>query len=260
MPRKGCANADGDRQRIFVTRPAQIWQFPSSTAAFLLCGGDLGRWLANCYGCGHPVEGGASARAPPPRDIHEWMASCHKSASQSQCGWVRWILTRRRPVSPRGSSLESLAHLCRSPCALQLRGDLSLTCHCLEPFESESIVSKKLLAGMWLLVCVSCADKPSAAPARERAQEDVLTEHRPLHAEKATGKLGDDCKQSGSSGCLSGLCLHTQPDPSEGYVCSAKCQSSAECPRDWACGVLHPGTPERYCIPARVQSPLNSSP
>jgi hypothetical protein len=119
-------------------------------------------------------------------------------------------------------------------------------------------VSKQFIAGILVLTWMGCQDAPDTASQVAPTRDDVLTEHRPLQAVRPTGRTGDDCKEFGASGCLSGLCLHTKPAPDEGHVCSQRCQSSSECPRDWNCGSPHLGSPERLCIPTPAWKPQPS--
>lgn len=47
--------------------------------------------------------------------------------------------------------------------------------------------------------------------------------------------LGTDCSVGGGNSCLSGVCIHTSPDPSSGRVCSSLCGEDANCPSGWHC-------------------------
>ncbi len=121
------------------------------------------------------------------------------------------------------------------------------------------LMTKRWVASALALFFCACTDSPEHT-LPPRAQDDVLTEHRPLQAAQPTGKLGDDCTQSGASNCLSGLCLHTRPEHNKGYVCSQRCQSSSECPRDWSCVSFYSSTHEHVCIPPSLAQSQPSHP
>jgi hypothetical protein len=99
-----------------------------------------------------------------------------------------------------------------------------------------------LATGVWA-GCSKSQTEPATA-------KEVLTEHRPLRAEKATKQLGEDCTANGDSACLSGVCLHVKPGRKEGYVCSRACQSSQECPQNWQCAQVYPTPQGRLCVPS----------
>jgi hypothetical protein len=103
-----------------------------------------------------------------------------------------------------------------------------------------------LATGLWG-GCAKTQPEPEAPPVVAR---EVLTEHRPLRAEKATKQLGEDCTGPGASACLSGVCLHVKPGRKEGYVCSRACQSEQECPRNWRCAQVYPTPEGRLCVPS----------
>jgi hypothetical protein len=100
-----------------------------------------------------------------------------------------------------------------------------------------------LATGVWA-GCEDARREPEIA-----VEQEVLTEHRPLKVERATKQVGEDCTESGSSVCLSGVCLHVKPGRKEGYVCSHSCQSGQECPRNWRCAQVYPTPEGRLCVP-----------
>ncbi|NTX06555.1 hypothetical protein [Myxococcus sp. CA040A] len=77
-----------------------------------------------------------------------------------------------------------------------------------------------------------------------------MSEHRPTLAAAATKEVGEECPSHGASECRSGLCLHTEADPEEGYFCSSECQTDAQCPAQWKCTQVHPSAASRVCIPS----------
>lgn len=80
-------------------------------------------------------------------------------------------------------------------------------------------------------------------------KKSVLTEHRPLHAAKASKQLGEDCTVYGRTECLSGVCLHVSPDRNTGYFCSSACTRREDCPSEWNCNQLYPGPGGSACVP-----------
>lgn len=106
------------------------------------------------------------------------------------------------------------------------------------------VVMWGLAMGLWA-GCSNNQTEPATSGVRA-----VLTEHRPLQAQKATKQLGEDCSENGASTCLSGVCLHVKPGREEGYVCSRACQEEKECPRDWHCAQVYPTPQGRLCVPS----------
>ncbi len=80
------------------------------------------------------------------------------------------------------------------------------------------------------------------------AQENIVTTHRPVKAERATLQVGEDCTLNGESGCVTGVCIHVVADPHTGYFCTTPCQTASQCPGGWICGRI-PGTYSSYCVP-----------
>ena len=109
-------------------------------------------------------------------------------------------------------------------------------------------VALGLAAGVWA-GCGKTEDEP-----RAEVEPQVLTEPRPLRAEKATKQLGDDCGENGASACLSGICLHVKPGRHEGYVCSQSCQAQTDCPSDWRCSQFYPSSKRRLCVPPATRA------
>ena len=109
-----------------------------------------------------------------------------------------------------------------------------------------------LAAGVW----AGCG-KTENAPLAE-VEPQVLTEPRPLRAEKATKQLGEDCRENGASACLSGICLHVKPGRHEGYVCSQSCQGDGDCPGGWRCAQVYPTPKGRLCTPLPGEAPATS--
>ncbi len=105
------------------------------------------------------------------------------------------------------------------------------------------VVMWGLATGVW----VGCSANQTEP---EASGTEMLTEHRPLRAEKATKQVGEDCTENGASACLSGVCLHVKPGREEGYVCSRACQGEQECPRDWHCAQVYPTPQGRMCVPS----------
>ncbi|MFY2560056.1 hypothetical protein ACN469_20775 [Corallococcus terminator] len=102
------------------------------------------------------------------------------------------------------------------------------------------------------LLSLGCSGEEPTSPAREREIEasPVFGEHRVREpAQKGLAAVGMDCGVGGKAGCASGLCLHTGKEPGEGYVCSKPCAVSADCPSEWRCAQLQPGSSARVCLP-----------
>lgn len=80
-----------------------------------------------------------------------------------------------------------------------------------------------------------------------------ITEHRAVEAGAGKRQLGEDCTRGSHSDCASGLCLHASSHgaspPGRDYFCSRTCQASADCPVDWRCQQVLPGTAEQLCVP-----------
>jgi hypothetical protein len=94
---------------------------------------------------------------------------------------------------------------------------------------------------------LACSTEPVESSPREVAP--LLKEHRTALTTQATKKLGQDCTVHGRSECLTGLCLHTGAEPDKGYVCTQVCHAATECPPEWHCEQLHPGSAQRVCVP-----------
>lgn len=92
----------------------------------------------------------------------------------------------------------------------------------------------------------------------------VLTEHRPVASSYPPDKqVGEDCTAHGYTECISGLCLHAVPIRGQGYFCSKSCLDSSECPRDWRCVQVMPGSSgPGVCQPPAgwVSAPAESAP
>lgn len=101
------------------------------------------------------------------------------------------------------------------------------------------------VGGLW--GCDSSGEKP---PAPAQDVSPVVSEWRPMPTTKPADKqVGDDCSVHGASECMSGLCVHVRAQRGLGYVCSARCQKSSECPSQWRCVSVIPGGQEATCLP-----------
>ena len=109
-----------------------------------------------------------------------------------------------------------------------------------------------VLAGGGLLVACN-ESRPPVTDAAEVAAPSgtVFGEHRQTLAAAATREVGEDCAAQGASACRSGLCLHTQPDPGLGLICSRQCQAEENCPVDWQCVSVHPNAGASFCVPPK---------
>lgn len=107
-----------------------------------------------------------------------------------------------------------------------------------------SLSALVLLVSLTLSGCQESSQPLPAADARP------VTEHRFIPSTEAPSKgLGADCRLSGHSECLSGLCLRMGPAQGGGYQCSQPCQQEADCPLGWACVPTLPGSQEAVCMP-----------
>lgn len=100
----------------------------------------------------------------------------------------------------------------------------------------------RLFAYAFLLIGASCGSSPKqgATP---------FTEPRVTSASRATKQLGEDCAANGSSVCLSGICGHFAPLPSNGHFCTRGCTTAGDCPEGWSCNQVYP-TPRGWaCVP-----------
>jgi hypothetical protein len=95
----------------------------------------------------------------------------------------------------------------------------------------------------------ACGFSLSSSSEDQRPDKNVLTEHRPLIASKASKQLGENCTVYGRTECLSGICLHVGPDKNTGYFCSSTCSQREDCPSEWRCNQLHPGSGGSACVP-----------
>jgi len=96
-----------------------------------------------------------------------------------------------------------------------------------------------------LLVAACDAQKHDEAPR-------VVTAKQFVSGLPASRTVGESCAAGGADECgLNQLCLHTQPAPTEGWICSLKCRSEEDCPGGsdgrWICGEFYPG--HRACVP-----------
>lgn len=107
------------------------------------------------------------------------------------------------------------------------------------------------LATGGLLVACNEARTPLAEVEVAVSPEKVFGEHRQSQALAATREIGEDCAAQGASACRSNLCLHTQPAPGLGLICSRQCQAEADCPADWQCVSVHPNAGASFCVPPK---------
>jgi len=98
--------------------------------------------------------------------------------------------------------------------------------------------------GLGLVLFVGCRTEP--VPDRAPPQ---LFVREPLAAASPSRGLGLDCLKHGGSICESGVCLHAGQPPLDRYVCSLRCESTDDCPREWSC-VQFGGPLESYCVPS----------
>lgn len=112
------------------------------------------------------------------------------------------------------------------------------------------------LLGTFLTACVDAREEASPAS----SSKEVFTEHRFQKLASPSKGLGESCLTGGTSECRTGLCLHYLPGPSEGWVCSASCQSEAQCPVAWSCLSIFPSDGARFCIPPKTWVPAAALP
>lgn len=105
-----------------------------------------------------------------------------------------------------------------------------------------------VLVGGVLLGACNEAQPPVEAEVAA-SPEKVFGEHRQTQAVAAAKEVGEDCAAGGASACRSNLCLHTQPAPGLGLICSRPCQAEANCPADWRCVSVHPNAGASFCVP-----------
>lgn len=106
-----------------------------------------------------------------------------------------------------------------------------------------------VVLGVLALFLAPGCDENLEPQTRQPDPGQVFGEHRQGQASARTKQVGEACTDSGQSECLSGVCLHTKPGPSEGFICSSSCQQESECPAGWRCGSVHPGPGASFCIP-----------
>jgi hypothetical protein len=93
----------------------------------------------------------------------------------------------------------------------------------------------------------------SKEPPRPK-QLGVVTEFKPVRGATPARAVGEPCEQ-GPEQCQSGLCLHTRPQPQEGWFCSVPCQpdvtgTADACPYlGFKCVTIHPNPGGRVCVP-----------
>ncbi len=104
-------------------------------------------------------------------------------------------------------------------------------------------ISTALFAAALAVAVSGCA---SEAPPRE----PVFTDARALVAGPAK-PVGEDCTNTGTDGCNTGVCLKVEPGSPGRYVCSAMCapNGSRPCPQGWACLQIRPTGDGFACIP-----------
>lgn len=90
----------------------------------------------------------------------------------------------------------------------------------------------------------SSASPPQAATVVTAPRRQALT----TTSAAAVGEVGTACL-AGRHVCQTGLCLHVDPHPDRGYVCTASCRDERNCPAGWRCGARLAGQPERWCVP-----------
>lgn len=97
---------------------------------------------------------------------------------------------------------------------------------------------------------LGCGRKPEEATPAQAAPPVAFGEHRmkPFSG-TASKQFGADCSEYGPAECLSGICIHTLPDPKRGYVCSEECGGAQPCAEGWRCARLHPQATRLFCVP-----------
>jgi hypothetical protein len=109
--------------------------------------------------------------------------------------------------------------------------------------------------GLWSVVAAGLLSAACQGDADVEVPVNVITEHRELRAGAGEGKLGEDCAAGGASDCASRLCLQsanvkaTSAGRAGAYVCSAPCETLAQCPDEWSCVQFYPGEGGRACVP-----------
>ena len=102
-----------------------------------------------------------------------------------------------------------------------------------------------------------CAAEP-AAPTSDETK--AVRAYQPLAGFNGIKRsIGEDCLE-GQEVCGTGFCLHTQPDPLSGYVCTTPCTTDQVCPGEgWSCQRIA-GTYEAVCVPPSAWHPRPISP
>lgn len=97
--------------------------------------------------------------------------------------------------------------------------------------------------------CTGTSDREASGA--QQAKSFVAWSPQALSANATRLQLGEDCGVGGGPSCVTGLCLHTKPQPNEGHVCVMTCDSTEDCPDGWACvaPIPGPGPAAEFCVP-----------
>jgi hypothetical protein len=77
--------------------------------------------------------------------------------------------------------------------------------------------------------------------------------HEPLSSHPHSLRLGQNCSVGGKDDCVSGVCLHLDPHPNTGHICTELCVEGGACAPGWACSSIAgiEGIEGRFCLPNR---------
>ncbi len=208
----------------------------------------LRAWALNSYNPrqGVPCQTPVHANHPGPETAH---LGTRLGTGEKDTSLVAGLhsINSSLVLKPRGSC-----------CAWEFRHDWHAHCCTSTAMSSLSKRSLVVTSLAWLALWGCNNSLPQESNRTE--PEHPITEHRTVKAERPTGQLGDDCTSNGASGCLSGICLHTQPDHKSGYFCSQRCNSAAECLPGWTCAFIHPGIQTTLCIPPATRKSSDPRP
>lgn len=109
----------------------------------------------------------------------------------------------------------------------------------------------RVLGAVWLVVAVAGCGR-DGAPGLDTSAPSLTV--RVFDDEGLpTRQLGEAVGRGGRSECISGVLVHASAHPARGWLCSQRCDSSADCPGTWSCGEVHPSL--RLCVAPQSWQP-----
>lgn len=99
------------------------------------------------------------------------------------------------------------------------------------------------------VVAVMSAAGVASAANPETIKTVGISEHRFAPSSAPRKQFGEGCTSRGKDGCDSGICLKATKVRGSGHFCSTACMTEEECPVNWLCRELVPGSGGRFCVP-----------